>query len=201
MNNKIKDKIAKVYELVNKGEQGEKEAAIKALDRLLKKYNLSDKVLETIGLREYCFKYSSKMDMWLFIQLVKFYLPGKEVKLLRNTYGKREIVAELEYLDFVTIETSYEYFKRHMNNQFKKICLPEINRRRKAKTKNKVRDELQDAFFGRYILKSGIYHPEQLVTVNPSKVSDKEYKTAKLISDVEGGKYNEQVTTGLYLEN
>ena len=48
MTNENKDKIAKIYELVKRGAtEGEKQAAELALNKLLKKYNLTDEFLET----------------------------------------------------------------------------------------------------------------------------------------------------------
>ncbi len=42
MDNKAKDKFQKVYELVNRGIGGEKDAAKAAIDRLMKKYKMTD---------------------------------------------------------------------------------------------------------------------------------------------------------------
>ena len=61
MTNETKDKIAKIYELVKRGAtEGEKQAAEIALNKLLKKFNLTDEFLETINLREYEFKYATQ---------------------------------------------------------------------------------------------------------------------------------------------
>ena len=201
MKQEVKDKIAKVYELVNKGVQGEKEAAKKALDRLMKKYNLTEIDIKTIHLKEYGFKYSNKMELKLLIQLHKYFLPEKKVSAFRDTWGKKELVLKLEYIDFITMEMAYEYFRRHMNSQFKSICLPEINRCRKLKTKNKRRQELQDLFFSQYVLKSKIYNPDQLKKVDLSKLSDKEYHDRMKLEKVKGGIFHNQVTTGLFLED
>lgn len=200
MTNEQKEKIAKVYELVNRGVEGEREAAKKALDRLMKKYKLSDQDLATIHLKKYSFKYANQMELWLLQQLHKYFLPNKELIAYRDTWNKRELVISLEYIDYVTIETAYEYFRRHMNAQFKELCLPEINRCRKAKTKNKRREELQSIFFSKYIYKSKIYHPEQIEKVDLSKLSDKEYNDRMKLEGIQGGQFNQQVTTGLFLE-
>lgn len=48
MNEKVKDKIAKVYELVKRGVAGEQESAEKMLNKLLEKYNISENELNSI---------------------------------------------------------------------------------------------------------------------------------------------------------
>lgn len=194
-----KDKIAKVYELVNRGEMGEKEAAKKALDKLLKKYNLSEEILKEIHISKYTFTYSNMMEIQLLEQLHAYFLPDKDLKGYLSNLNRRAMVISLEYMDYVVLETAYEYFRRHMNAQFKKICLPEINKCRKAKTKNKRRSELQKLFIGRYIIVSKIYLPDQVQNVDLSKVSDKERIDRLRMKQVEGGEYNQQVTTGLLL--
>lgn len=199
MTTEQQDKIAKVYELVNKGVQGEKEAAKKGLDRLMKKYSLTEFDLSTIHLKEYGFKYSNQMEIWLLIQLHKYFLPEKKINAFRDLRGKKELVLKLEYIDYITIETSYEYFRRHMNTQFKALCLPEINRCRKVKTRNKRRQELQDLFFSKYVIKSKIYNPDQVVSVDMSKLSEKEYSDRMKLENIKGGIFHNQVTTGLFL--
>ena len=49
MNEKVKDKIAKVYELVKRGVAGEQESAEKMLNKLLEKYNISENELNSIN--------------------------------------------------------------------------------------------------------------------------------------------------------
>ena len=56
---------------------------------------------------------------------------------------------------------------------------------------------MQETFFKLYVARSGIYRPEQ-ITSNP--LSEEEKKQFNMLYGVEGGKYNQQVTTGLYLE-
>ncbi|QEE51060.1 hypothetical protein FUA48_16190 [Flavobacterium alkalisoli] len=200
MTEEVQNKIAKVYELVNRGEQGEREAAKKALDKLLKKYNLDESAIAAIKLRRYTFKYSTNLELMLLSQLIEYFLKGKEVAAYRDTRMCREVVMKLEYVDFILIDTAYEYFRRHMKAQYKKLCLPKINRCRSVKTKNKRRAELQDLFFRKYVVASKIYHTDQLETVDLSTLTDKERKDRMALSGVQGGEYNSQVSTGLYLE-
>nr|WP_314287034.1 hypothetical protein [uncultured Capnocytophaga sp.] len=67
MNDKIKEKITKVYELVKRGIAGEQQSAEKMLNKLLEKYNISEDGLNSIAEKEYYFKYSSDLDQWLFM--------------------------------------------------------------------------------------------------------------------------------------
>ena len=87
-----------------------------------------------------------------------------------------------------------------MNAEFRKFCLPLIAKCRTTKTKNKRRAELQKTFFSQYVMKSKIYHEHQIEKIDLSKLSNKQYSDRKRLSEIEGGKYHTQLTTGLYLE-
>lgn len=202
MDQSIKDKIAKVYELVKRGgTEGEKTAAKLALDKLMKKHDISDEALAKITLKAYYFKYATHLDLMLWMQLYKYYLPHLEFNAGKSTIGGKNIVAELEYIDYITIETTYEYFRRHMAKQFREFCVPLVKRCRTTKTKNNRRKELQSIFFSKYIIASEIYLPEQLSQIKMSELSEKERQDRlNLERNVEGGKFNKQVNTGLYLE-
>lgn len=201
MEQSIQDKIAKIYELVKRGgTDGEKAAAQVALDKLLKKYDLSEEFLATIHIKDYHFKYATSLDLALWKQLFKFFLPHLPFNASKSTLGRKEIIAEFEYTDWVIMETTYEYFRRHAAQQFKEFCLPKIKKCRTTKTKNKRRAELQDLFFSQYVLKSEIYLPHQKTQVDTSKMSKKEYDDRMNLENIEGGKFHNQVNTGLYLE-
>lgn len=201
MNLTTKEKIAKIYELVKRGStEGEKAAAEIALNKLLKKHDLSEEYLLTIHLTEYEFKYSTQLDLDLFVQLHSFFFKGKEFNATKTAFTRKSIFINLEYLDYVLLSTSYAYFKRHMNAQFKKVCVPIINRCRSSKTKNSRRKELQTEFFSRYVIKSKIFNDEQITQVDSSKLSQKSKQDKERIAGIEGGNYHTQINTGLYLE-
>lgn len=197
MNNEIKDKISKVLELVKRGEAGEQDAAQKALERLMKKYNLSDEDLSKIKLKKYVFKYKTNLDKMLFMQLINYFFKEKHFKVYQNNYYGKELHIEMEYLDYVTLSCSYEYFRSHAAKQFKEFCLPHIKKCRTTKTKNAKRNELQEAFFSRYVIASKIYHPEHIKQVDYAGMSNRElqasHKRAAILGDVEGGQYHTQV--------
>ena len=198
MNDKVKEKITKVYELVKRGVAGERQSAEKVLKKLLEKYNISEAELNSIDEKEYYFKYASNLDEWLLIQLIEYFFKEKNYKLYRiKNSGVKEIAIQMPYLDWVTLDSAYGYFKSHLNQQWRKHGLPVVNRCRTTKTKNKRREAMQKTFFNLYIIRSGIYHPEQK---NSKSLTEEEIKRLTMLYGVEGGKYNQQVTTGLYLE-
>ena len=198
MNDKVKEKITKVYELVKRGIAGERQSAEKMLKKLLEKYNISEAELNSIDEKNYYFKYASNLDEWLLIQLIEYFFKEKNYKIYRiKDSGVKEIAIQMPYLDWVTLDSAYGYFKPHLNQQWRKHGLPVVNRCRTTKTKNKRREAMQETFFKLYVARSGIYRPEQ-ITSNP--LSEEEKKQFNMLYGVEGGKYNQQVTTGLYLE-
>ena len=201
MNDKVKEKLTKVYELVKRGVAGERQSAEKMLKKLLEKYNISEAELNSIDEKEYYFKYASNLDEWLLIQLIEYFFKEKNYKLYRiKNSGVKEIAIQMPYLDWVTLDSAYGYFKSHLNQQWRKHGLPVVNRCRTTKTKNKRREAMQKTFFNLYIIRSGIYHPEQKNSNSLKSLTEEEIKRLTMLYGVEGGKYNQQVTTGLYLE-
>lgn len=200
MNQTIKDKIAKVYELVKRGVDGEKEAAKTALDRILKKYNIEDIDFETLNRREYRFKYATDLELQLLCQIHEYFLNDSKFKAYRDLRGVRELVIELEYIDFVVVESAYEYFRRHMKKEYNRLVLTEVKRCRNTRTKTKRRKELSPMFFSRYVLASKLFKEHQVKKLDYDKMSLKEIQDRAKLMGVEGGQYSTQVTTGLYLE-
>ena len=198
MNDKIKEKITKVYELVKRGIAGEQQSAEKMLKKLLEKYNISEDELNSIDEKKYYFKYASNLDEWLLIQLIEYFFKEKKYKIYRiKDSGVKEIAIQMPYLDWVTLDSAYGYFKPHLNQQWRKHGLPVVNRCRTTKTKNKRREAMQETFFSLYVIRSGIYRPEQK---NSKSLTEEGIKRYSILYGVEGGKYTQQVTTGLYLE-
>ncbi|MEQ9426987.1 MAG: DUF2786 domain-containing protein [Cyclobacteriaceae bacterium] len=200
MNDEIKSRLAKIYELVKRGAtEGERAAAKKALDRLMQKYNLDSVDLESIDRKAYWFKYVSKMEERLLIRLLYFFVEDSEAifqAASKDTYGCRDIYFTLTYLDYVTLDSAYEYFRRHMKAQWQKLCAPELKKCRKTKTRNKKRKKLQAVFYERYIIASNLVDPKNLAKVDLTKMSLKEIEELLQFSDIEGGAYNRQVVTG-----
>lgn len=205
MTNELRDKLAKVYELVNRGAtEGERNAAKKAMDRLLDKYGLDESQLTGINRKDYIFKYTCAKELILLSQIINM-LVVLENRPVRRTWKEtdkgivrvKEVHANLTYLDYVSINCSYEYFRRHMKGQWNKLCLPIINRCRSAKAKNAKRKSLLHEFMSAYIILSNLCKEEQII--------EREIKTGavaakvELMRNVEGGKYNKQVLSNLLL--
>lgn len=200
MDNSIKDKLAKVYALVQQGSAGEKQAAKAALDRLMKKYNINDEYVKTINERFYKFTYSLELDKYLMSRLIKFLLRKDDIPAYVDTNGKRAIVLKLEYLDWVTLDCAYDYFRKHMRGEYKRLVTPQVNRCRTAKTKKARKEQLEDIFFSKYVIASKLYDENEVKRIDLSDISEAERKQRASLAGVQGGSYNVQVQSGLYLE-
>ena len=199
---KLKDKLAKVYELVKRGTDGEKAAAKKTLDKMLSKYNLEGVNLDSLDKNKYHFKYSTDMEVSLIARLVKTVLndPDCMDSAYRLIGSVREVVLHLTYLDYITLTASYEYFRRHMKTQWNIFCAPHIKKCRTNKTRNKKRNELKDVFFSIYCQQSNLYKPHELEPLKWDEMSNNEKKKWLQLKNVEGGTYHRQVNHGLLLE-
>lgn len=202
-NLELKNKLSKIYELVKRGgTEGEKIAAKKALDKLLEKHNLQGIDLDSLDKSIYNFKYKTQLDEWLLFRIVAMFAEDAgNLQATKHTYLKKEITLNLTYLDFIAVHASYEYFKRHMASQWKKVCALEVKRKRTSKSKNICRQQLQEPFFSRYVIKSGLYKEHEIENVDLSSLSKKQLDARHKMLEVEGGKYNKQVTNGILLEN
>lgn len=191
MTEELKQRIEKIYELVNRGAtEGERAAARKALDRLMKKHNLSDDVLQDVGLRDYRFTYSTELEINLFIRLWRIMLRQSDT-IRQDNWGKRNLIVKLNYADYVLLDCAYEYFRKHMKAQYNKTVLPELRKCRKAKTKSKRRKELSDIFFSRYVIKSNLYDQKEIATVQFK--TDKQWEDHRKMQGIEGGDFKKQV--------
>jgi hypothetical protein len=198
MNQEIKDKLAKIYELVNRGAtEGERAAAKTALDKLMKKYNLSDEVLSSIHLNKYQFKYASNIEFKLLAQIFKLHTT---YDISRITRGVKCLYNQLTYIEYVTANCMYEYYRRHAKVQWNKFCKPELAKCRKAKTKAIRRSELQEVFISNYIIASKLYQEQQLIEVDNSKLRKKQLVDGYHLRNVEGGVYNQQLHSNLLLD-
>lgn len=206
MTDQLRDKIAKVYELVNRGAtEGERAAAKHQLDKILSKYNLDDSVLNDIGKKRFYLKYKTLMERRLIVVLVKYFMPGQHEKFTyrnwdgENAVAVKELILNMAYTDFVTIECSYEYFRRHMGKEWRRLVAPQLVKFRKARTRNERRIPLDDLFFQKYIIASKLVGDDQ---IEIAQVDDpKELEDHQLLSGVEGGEYNIQLNRGLLIEN
>jgi len=205
MTDELKDRIAKIYALVNQGAtDGERKAAKAALDRLMKKYDLDGVDLENIDKKYYSFRYTSHTESCLLGYIMSYFWPDLNIRenaYITNYDSKaltrcRMIRVRLTYVDYITLDSAYEYFRRHMKAQWKKTCAPILARCRKAKTRNRKRSELQAAFLEQYVIKSGLVRKEDITQVPTSELSAGEQERQRAIQGVEGGQYSTQVQNG-----
>ncbi len=190
MTPEIRRKLAKIYELVKRGTDGEQAAAQAALDRMLDKYGLENVNLEALNKEQYSFTYTTWMEEQLIARILAYLvctMPG-------GYTANRRITLVLTYVDYVTLSCAYEYFRKHMKGEWNRLCAPLVAKCRKGKTKAKRRAELSNMFFARYCIESGLFRQQEVI-LSPVK-SVKELEANKLMMSVEGGKYNRQVVTG-----
>ncbi|MDO3641953.1 hypothetical protein [Mucilaginibacter sp. L3T2-6] len=198
----LKNKLSKIYELVKRGAtDGEKAAAQKALDKMIAKYDLDATDFDEAAKKTYIFKYATDMDVWLFILLLRRMVDDNSARdaLYKDTWRGKRLVIKLTYADWVTMDCAYGYFKPHMNRKFKKLCLAEVKKKRKAKTRNARRKELQHLFFDKYIIASDLVDKQHLISINMDELSDKEVADLMRLRGIEGGSFNRQMTNGLLL--
>lgn len=204
MTEQLRQKLAKVYELVKRGAtEGEREAAKMALDKMLDKYNVDEFELAGINKTRHAFKYTSQLEIQLFSRLLATMISDSEARstLYRDLRKGKELSLELTYLDYITMQAAYEYFRRHMKAQWVKLCAAELKRKRKPKTRNARREQLQDLFFTQYAIASKLIEEKHLMSVSWSDMSEQEKKDYMSLEDIEGGAYNRQMTSGLLLGN
>lgn len=194
----IKAKLSKVYELVNRGSEGEKEAAKAALERLLSKYNIDPEQMESINRVKFKLTYTTVLEEWLFIVLADLLVENRVYETVKYT-DARYIQFQATYEDGITLECAYEYFRRHMKGQWNKLCAPHVKRCRTSKTKNRKRKQLQEPFFNQYCIASKLFKPTELRPIDWSEISKEERETLIKLSGIEGGEYNRQVESGLFL--
>ena len=76
--NKLEAKLLKIKALAERGEGGEKEAAIKMYHKLLKKYDIDEKALQKDKLSKHWFTYETDIEENLLVQIfykteIRFY--------------------------------------------------------------------------------------------------------------------------------
>lgn len=200
MNQQLKDKIAKIQELINRGAtDGEKAAAKKALDRIVKAHNIDESQLTSVLYKDYYFKFSSINERILLGIIMHVFLETG-TKCAVQTHRKR-IKASLLYEEWVTIECCYEYFRRHMKAEYKRIVLPQLIGCRTAKTRKNKKERLDMIFLSNYSIASKLYKEGELTEINIDEMSKQEAHDRTALNGVQGGQYNKQVISNLLLEN
>lgn len=197
MTEDIRSKLEKIYELVNWGAtEGERAAAKKALDRIIDKHNITEDELDSINLKNYVFKYATNIEMHLLGAILLVLVTDG---LKNSSRGNKRVNSKLNYMDWITVESAYEYFRRHMKKEWNWVCVPELNKCRKPKTRREKRAKIEEIFLTEYLVKSKLYKEEYLSSVEVK--NNAEYEARLLMMNVEGGQYNRQLNRGLLLSD
>lgn len=80
--NKLEAKLLKIKALAERGEGGEKEAAIKMYHKLLKKYDIDEKALQKDKLSKHWFTYETDIEENLLVQI--FYMVTGDPEYFRG---------------------------------------------------------------------------------------------------------------------
>ncbi|TAG31912.1 MAG: hypothetical protein EAZ35_02350 [Sphingobacteriia bacterium] len=202
LNEDIRNKLSKIYELVVNGScDGEKSAAKNALDKLIKKYNINIENFSELEYHTYTFKYKTKLDLRLLTRIMIFFKKDVFERSVKINYiagigSVKAVESKITYSDWINIDCAYEYFKRHMNAQWNINCKPILDNCYTSKSKIKRRKELEGIFFNRYIIKSNLVHDSDL---SLQKVTKKQIQDLHKLKNIEGGAYNRQLNRGLLL--
>ncbi|WP_020403764.1 hypothetical protein [Gracilimonas tropica] len=206
----IQKRFASLIRLAERGAtEGEKAAARKAMERLQMKYDFDSLNLDELLRSEYCFTWTSNIEIKLFIVLCKYFLNREDFIVEKRNwreengelYEARELAIKLDQMEYITIECAYEYFRRHMNSEWKRLIIPKLNRCRKARTRKAKKETLEPLFFEQYIIRSQLVNPEHLTELDPEEMSQQEIENRAAMTGMQGGAFNRQVGTGLYLNS
>jgi len=199
MTDQLRVKIQKIYALIERGAtEGEKQAARKALERIVKVHNLDMKDIDPNALKLYSFTYATILETWLFMQIWRIFLEKNNGQKISKDPSDRRLYINVTYEDYVLMDCAYEYFRRHMKGQYNKIVIPELKKKRKSKTRAKRRKELSELFFLKYGQRSNLFLPGDLVDVTIT--DQKEIQDREKMNGIEGGAFKKQVVTNNLLE-
>jgi len=111
------DLAKKIQSLVEKGVGGEKKAAEKALEKLMKKYGFTLDDLSSETNDYHFFKVQSK-DRQFFSQIAATIL-GKDVFLLEDRFNKKCLVIKTTKAFAIEIKHKFEFYLRAYNEDLK----------------------------------------------------------------------------------
>ena len=124
--NKLEAKLLKIKALAERGEGGEKEAAIKMYHKLLKKYDIDEKALQKDKLSKHWFTYETDIEENLLVQI--FYMVTGDPEYFRRTSRTRGTQCGCICTDFEKTEIRFyfEFYKDALNQEL------DADRRRRA---------------------------------------------------------------------
>ena len=103
--NKLEAKLLKIKALAERGEGGEKEAAIKMYHKLLKKYDIDEKALQKDKLSKHWFTYETDIEENLLVQI--FYM----------------VTGDPEDFEKTEIRFYFEFYKDALNQELEAFLM------------------------------------------------------------------------------
>jgi hypothetical protein len=118
----IVEKIKKIQALAERGVSGEAKAAKAALEKLLKKYNLTLEDLSRETVKKRCFVAKNDNEKAVLI-MCGFKIVGEERVTKLYSYKGRPNSCYLDLNDYEFIELSqlFDFHKKNINNEFEKV--------------------------------------------------------------------------------
>ena len=113
------DILRKIKALAEQAEGGEKEAAQAALDRIMKKYDLSESDIENERREEVFFDYSQEIERRLLAQII-YMVTGAPPCGCVGAYSNRKrkkLGADVSCAERLEIEANYAFFKMALSRE------------------------------------------------------------------------------------
>jgi hypothetical protein len=115
----IKEKLRRVYELSERGVEGERETAKRTLERLLQKHNLSLEELVSEEKEPVLFQYANKWEETLLIQILGMVMGVRQVPTWKPPRTRNKRIALLTKAQAIDAQTYYDHYrkalKRHLD--------------------------------------------------------------------------------------
>lgn len=121
--NKLEAKLLKIKALAERGEGGEKEAAIQMYHKLLKKYDIDEKALQKDKLSKHWFTYETDIEENLLVQI--FYMVTGDPEYFRRTSRTRGTQCGCICTDFEKTEIRFyfEFYKDALNQELEAFLM------------------------------------------------------------------------------
>lgn len=115
----IIDKLKKIKELVDRGYEGEKQAAIEMFDRLVEKYNIDPEDIFTDTIKEYEFRYYSSPEKSILLQCYGKVIDKSEI----NYRSLKDYIAifKLTHLQYIHLKELYKFHKYNYSKEYKEF--------------------------------------------------------------------------------
>jgi len=191
ISDQLREKLRRIAALAERGDtEGEREAARRAMDRVLKAAGIDPRKMGDPRKKVYRFKYGYERELCLLTSIKAFLASdeGRGADMYRGQYRKREIAMLLTYEDYITIHCAYEYFRRHMKAQHREHIEPHLHRLDK-----RHREIANNNFTVEYLNKSGLLDWKKVKQTKTRNGAETD--AIRLSEQVEGGKYHRQMHT------